>query len=86
MNSVFEPACGTPGCFGGLISIVANDIPELKNNYTFPTYSYAEWAYTLRDFLGDLWLRWVLMFITFIFKSNPVVECFTQMNDNHIVS
>jgi hypothetical protein len=34
-----------------------------------------------------LFLRfWVLMFITFIFKSNPVVECFTQMNDNHIVS
>jgi hypothetical protein len=30
MNSVFEPECGTPGCFGGLISIVANDIPEQK--------------------------------------------------------
>jgi hypothetical protein len=52
MNSTLKPACGTPGCFGGLISIVANDIPELKNNYTFPSYSYAEWAYTLRDFLG----------------------------------
>jgi hypothetical protein len=52
MNSTFEPACGTPGCFAGLISIVANDIPELKKHYTSSIYSYAEWAYALRDFLG----------------------------------
>jgi hypothetical protein len=30
MSSLQNPACGTPGCFAGLISIVANDIPELK--------------------------------------------------------
>jgi hypothetical protein len=34
MQSNFEPACGTSGCFAGLISIVANDIPELKKHYT----------------------------------------------------
>jgi hypothetical protein len=40
------------GCFAGLISIVANDIPELKNNYTLPNYSFSHWAMALQDFLG----------------------------------
>jgi hypothetical protein len=26
MKSIDEPVCGTPGCFAGLVSIVANDI------------------------------------------------------------
>jgi hypothetical protein len=30
MSSTHEPTCGTAGCFAGLISIVADDIPELK--------------------------------------------------------
>jgi hypothetical protein len=33
MKSTKEPVCGTPGCFAGLISIVADDIPELKQLY-----------------------------------------------------
>jgi hypothetical protein len=60
MNSFYEPLCGTPGCFAGLISIVANDIPELKNNYTFSSYSFSEWAMALQDFLDvglDDWAR-----------------------------
>jgi hypothetical protein len=39
MGSMYEPTCGTPGCFAGLISIVANDIPELKQLY-LPNNSY----------------------------------------------
>ena len=63
MRSNFEPVCGTAGCFAGLISIVANDIPELKNNYSprdySPiNYSFSDWAMALKDFLGvglDIW-------------------------------
>jgi hypothetical protein len=38
MSSVDEPTCGTAGCFSGLISIVANDIPELKDSYGYKTF------------------------------------------------
>ena len=63
MRSNFEPICGTAGCFAGLISIVANDIPELKKNYSprdySPiNYSFSDWAKALQDFLGiglDMW-------------------------------
>jgi hypothetical protein len=34
MRSNFEPICGTAGCFAGLISIVANDIPIYTINKT----------------------------------------------------
>jgi hypothetical protein len=30
MMSTDKPACGTPGCHAGLISIVAQDFPELQ--------------------------------------------------------
>jgi hypothetical protein len=58
MRSNFEPICGTAGCFAGLISIVANDIPELKKNYSPINYSFSDWARALQDFLGvglDMW-------------------------------
>ena len=58
MQSNFEPVCGTAGCFAGLISIVANDIPELRKNYTLTNYSFSYWGRALQDFLGvglDMW-------------------------------
>jgi hypothetical protein len=30
MNSGEKPTCGTPGCHAGLISIVAENLPELQ--------------------------------------------------------
>ena len=56
MSSIFEPTCGTPGCFAGLISIVANDIPELKEIYKSSheyngDYSYHGWANALGTYL-----------------------------------
>jgi hypothetical protein len=44
MQSNFEPVCGTAACFAGLISIVANDIPELKKHYTSPIYTFSNWG------------------------------------------
>jgi hypothetical protein len=52
MRSLEAPTCGTPGCFAGLISIVAEDIPELKELYTAPVYCFTEWAEALKKFLG----------------------------------
>ena len=52
MSSLQNPACGTPGCFAGLISIVANDIPELKKAYAQgDDYSYGAWAVALDEYL-----------------------------------
>jgi hypothetical protein len=58
MHSVEQPLCGTVGCFAGLISIVAEDIPELKELYALHTYSFSDWANALQDFLGiglEMW-------------------------------
>ena len=33
MGSTDKPTCGTCGCHAGLISIVAQDLPELKEIY-----------------------------------------------------
>jgi hypothetical protein len=52
LRSNFEPICGTAGCFAGLISIVANDIPELKELYAGEKYCFTEWAEALKKFLG----------------------------------
>ena len=61
MFAIEEPLCGTPGCHAGLISIVAQDLPELqeiyKNHIYFMSeteifYKYFVWADTLADFLG----------------------------------
>lgn len=52
MGSMYEPTCGTPGCFAGLISIVANDIPELKQVYVLDnSYNYNYWAKALGEYL-----------------------------------
>jgi hypothetical protein len=58
MRSNFEPICGTAGCFAGLISIVANDIPELKKHYTSSIYSFSNWGMALHDFLGISLQAW----------------------------
>jgi hypothetical protein len=42
--------CGTAACFAGLISIVANDIPELKKHYTSSIYTFSNWGIALQDF------------------------------------
>ena len=56
MASTHEPTCGTPGCFAGLISIVAKDIPELEEIYKSSReyngeYSYQKWADALGTYL-----------------------------------
>jgi hypothetical protein len=63
MMSTDKPACGTPGCHAGLISIVAQELPELqdiyKNHIYFTkgggnesNYHSCVWANTLAEFLG----------------------------------
>jgi hypothetical protein len=63
MESGEKPTCETPGCHAGLISIVAQDLPELqdiyKNHIYFTKvggdeseYHYNIWVDTLTDFLG----------------------------------
>jgi hypothetical protein len=52
MMSTAQPQCGTAGCFAGLISIVANDIPELKELYAGEKYCFTGWAEALKKFLG----------------------------------
>ena len=60
MKSVDEPVCGTVGCFAGLVSIVANEIPELKELYSpdIPNYDYVEWSNALNVFLGCRFTNW----------------------------
>ena len=53
MKSLKDPACGGVGCFAGLISIVAEDIPELKAAYDYNGYCVYEWRYALDTFLYD---------------------------------
>ncbi len=61
MESGEKPACDTPGCHAGLVSIVAQELPELQeiyeNHFYFMSeteifYKYDVWAHTLADFLG----------------------------------
>ncbi|CAC9626241.1 hypothetical protein [uncultured Gammaproteobacteria bacterium] len=63
MMSTKKPACGTPGCHSGLISIVAKDLPELQDiyqNHIYFTkgggnksnYHSCIWADVLSVFLG----------------------------------
>ena len=58
MSSVDEPFCGTVGCFSGLISIVADDILELKEIYLFSRYNFYSWKVALYDFLECDFSRW----------------------------
>jgi hypothetical protein len=60
MGSVLEPKpiCGTVGCFAGLISIVANDIPELKEFYKGNLYDYSKWEVALDSFLECSFRNW----------------------------
>jgi hypothetical protein len=65
MMSTNKPACGTPGCHAGLISIVAESLPELQEIYK-PLYSlecesvgkkknhyiFSVWSSALAIFLG----------------------------------
>jgi hypothetical protein len=54
MKSTKDPACGNVGCFAGLISIVAEDIPELKGLYEANAYDFSEWRHALNMFLQDV--------------------------------
>ena len=58
MSSTDEPTCGAVGCFTGLISIVADDIPELKEIYLFSSYNCYNWKDTLYDFLECDFSKW----------------------------
>jgi hypothetical protein len=40
MISTNKPTCGTPGCHAGLISIVAKDLPEMKDTFAFNILKY----------------------------------------------
>lgn len=62
MMSTDDPHCGTPGCHAGLVSIVADYLPELQDCYNkvcdseYPDstkyYSYENWADALALYLG----------------------------------
>ncbi len=68
MFSVEAPTCNTPGCHSGLISIVAQDLPELQECYNNSLdfdgeryfqeyknnrpYSFSRWADALALYLG----------------------------------
>ncbi|CAC9639166.1 hypothetical protein [uncultured Gammaproteobacteria bacterium] len=62
MSSTNKPACGTPGCHEGLVSIVAENLPELQEiykriffslwNIRSSRYECDAWADTLAEFLG----------------------------------
>jgi hypothetical protein len=62
MMSTNKPACGTPGCHAGLISIVAKELPKLQEiyerlyflqwNIRGSRYEYGIWADALAVFLG----------------------------------
>ena len=60
MGSIDKPTCKTAGCFAGLISIVADDMPELKNLYNVKDYRYLwrEWENALDKFLGCSFRHW----------------------------
>ena len=60
MKSVDEPICGTVGCFAGLVSIVAKDIPELEELYSLDihNYDFVEWSNALNVFLGCRFTNW----------------------------
>ncbi len=52
-----DPTCGTPGCHAGLVSIVAQELPEIQDIYTKlikdeNCYIYIIWAKALSEFLG----------------------------------
>ncbi len=68
MMSTYQPACNTPGCHAGLVSIVAQYLPELQECYNNSLgfdgeryfqeyknnrlYSYSRWADALALYLG----------------------------------
>jgi phosphoglucomutase len=57
--------CGTVGCFAGLISIVADDIPELKQACKGKFYNSCEWQYALDRYLECDFIIWA--------KHNPKI-------------
>jgi hypothetical protein len=63
MMSTAQPQCGTPGCFAGLISIVANDISKLEKCYHFYEYDFEMWENALNNFLECSFVEWA--------KDNP---------------
>jgi hypothetical protein len=58
MTSTAQPQCGTPGCFAGLISIVANDISKLEECYNFYEYDFEMWEKALGKFLECRFVEW----------------------------
>jgi hypothetical protein len=89
MKSTKEPVCGTPGCFAGLISIVADDIPELKQLYGGGKYYYSLWEFALNEYLEcnfPAWAGrhpeiWDNEYGTFMFFSN---DAFSAINGNYL--
>ena len=66
------PNCGHRGCFAGLISILACDMPELHYIHRrdswrdmFCKYEPTGWAYTLNTFLGCDFAKWA--------RANPEI-------------
>lgn len=50
MRSICDPSCGTPGCHGGLISLLK--LTELQDLYKEDGYSFREWGDVLAEYLG----------------------------------
>jgi hypothetical protein len=57
--------CSDAGCFAGLISIVADDIPELKQAYKGKFYNSCKWKYALDRYLECDFSVWA--------KHNPKI-------------
>ena len=57
-RTIFKPLPATIDCFTGLISIVAEDIPELKELHEGNPHGIFLWEYTLDDFLECAFPHW----------------------------
>ena len=64
MSSAYEPSCKTPGCFAGLLSIVAEDIPEFKKLYGGTGYFFHDWVKAVNAYLDCDFRHWA--------KHNPI--------------
>ncbi len=79
MLSSNKPACGTPGCHAGLISIVAEVLPELQDIYN-PLYLLESKYRGKRDnqYMFYIWSTTLAIFLGF--KSAQDLEIWAQDN------
>ncbi|CAC9651502.1 hypothetical protein, partial [uncultured Gammaproteobacteria bacterium] len=66
MMSTDKPACGTPGCHAGLVSIVAQELPELQDIY-MPLYlsESGRWGKRDNQYMFHVWSTALTIFLGF---------------------